>query len=194
MPKYPKANVPLHQRTLNQLFQGLPPPTYRSTQAFLKEKLKTFRAEYARQFSSHVYLGVKSHNLQGNSKRIAYYRDAGFYHYWAYDIELGLIHVGDLRLDSYDEEAGAGEHALSGIEVIISHRRCGIATQLIKFADVTNMTENHGTRLIVFGGQDKDSRYRLTKDSMDLIRACLSNHILDDDQFLGNVSMPSPER
>jgi hypothetical protein len=193
MPKYPKGNIPLHQKTLDHFFPGLPPPTYRGTQTLLKEKLKTFRAEYERQFASRVYLGVKPHTLHGNKKRIAYYRDPGFYHYWAYDIERSLAPVGELRLDSYDEEAGAGEHALSGIEVLVSHRRCGIAMQLIKFADVTNMTENHGTRLIVFGGQAYNSRYRLTTDGMKLIRACLDKGILDDEQFLGNVSMQSPE-
>ncbi len=100
--------------------------------------------------------------------------------------------MGELSLDSLDKDAQMGEHVLSNISVISAYRLCWIATALINFANITNSSQN-GTRLVVFGGQSYNSRYRLTFDGMKLIQSCLNKGILDSDQFLGNESLASPE-
>lgn len=81
-----------------------------------------------------------------------------------------------------------GEGALSFISVKESYRRQGIGTEIIRFIN-ERMPEKD---FIIFGGQEHNSRYRLTEQGMNLIMSCLRKRIIQPRQFIGNEVPRSP--
>ena len=188
MPRPRKPLVPLWQQPITSfaLVHGLQKTPqaaqFNPEKILLNQKIETFKCQHNSSHRGEVFILRKGHFL--------YYRDASFYHYYAYDPTIDRK-VGELSLDAYDESHDSGEHALSGITVEIPYRRKGIGTTLINIANITNTSLN-GSRLVIFGGQAYNSRYRLTAEGMQLARACIQKGILDHDQFIeasvGSVS------
>ena len=175
--------VPMWQTTLATCL-GVP-SSEKAERNLRRLKISTFK------FNPPVEL--RGYRFIGQKNGFCYYRDEGFYVYHAYDPLTGR-RVGELNLDSLDRDSQKGEHALSYISVEPDYQEMGIGSHLVNLANITNSSENAGTRLVVFGGQAEKSRYRLTDLGMKLILSCLRKGILEDDQFLGNVSCASPHR
>ena len=71
---------------------------------------------------------------------------------------------------------------LEHIEVKPDYRRRGIGLQLIRSANIALKG-----KLVVCGGIDQNSRYRLTNEGAALINACLDKGLLKDDQVIPDL-------
>lgn len=72
------------------------------------------------------------------------------------------------------------DDALTFIGIDPRLRRQKIGTQMIRFM------KQRCEKFHVFSGQDFNSRYRLTAEGMHLIRYCLKQKILDDEDFISS--------
>lgn len=170
MPRSTKPPIPLWQKPLGNFFGAN--PSLSADKRLFEMKLKAFREQHERSNPKQVYLGRKG--------KFCYYRDEEFYEYKTYDPQTGRK-AGELSLDD--------EHFLTGIYVEAGYQRQGIGTNLMNFANITNMSAK-GSRLIIAVGQEYNSRYRLTDQAMALAQSCVQKGILDHDQLIG-VSISS---
>jgi GNAT superfamily N-acetyltransferase len=134
MPKTAKPRIPLWQQSITSFLNAH--SSVSAEKQLFEMKLKAFREQYQRMNPKQFYLGRKD--------KFCYYRDEEFYEYHAYDPQTGRK-IGELTLDD--------EHFLTGIYVDAAYQRKGIGTNLLNFANITNMSAK-GARLIIAVGQD----------------------------------------